>query len=440
MDHRKEASSFLALSYDLFLDILLPLEASDIVALLSTCRALWSHRKDDSIWRVQCARYGVKDLPSHSFFYVYASLLHTYGPLLGLWASDHVFRGNVIEFRINDEESKTTGISIRGEVWDFPARNQDPGLRFPSNPTYVEFVNIRINRDHQAGSIGSEPPSYVPASVEWFFHDEQEALKDDPRQPTLTVLHPSYQSTIFSSSGILFQGSFLHPDFPSTLEGNDSWFDSTRPLPRLRKVTSSDSTRDNSSLISAIIGYLPGAQFLTAGLGDTLKPSALSILPSLYRRDPLHLHNPSIEIEDIRFVRAFQDPIVAIMAEHMRPDVENNIPDRYYPLRFPPISTGPSANLRSLFWTHQSLNGLWLGAYNRHGTEVLFLEASDPNRLIAWKVTGDENIPRGVASWWIDVAHPKGLDHVLPEHNFGDIPSFSKVFDGKAHVSFTGYP
>ena len=92
------------LPYDLIRPLCTLLSTSDIVHMLMTCKTLYAYKSDDAIWQEQCMRYGVsraEDLGGGTFFRIYSGILHTYGPLLGLWASDQLFTGSIIEFRID---------------------------------------------------------------------------------------------------------------------------------------------------------------------------------------------------------------------------------------------------------------------------------------------------------------------------------------------------
>jgi len=121
---------------------------------------------------------------------------------------------------------------------------------------------------------------------------------------------------------------------------------------------------------------------------------------------------------------------------------------RYYPLRFPRHFLDPALNpeLDDPSWRIPGLEGIWLGSYSAHGTEVLFLDLDvETNHIIAWKITGDENVPRGVPSWWFEAEGYSPSEEspvITPEDiqlGFGDIPRDAKIFRGFANISGQGY-
>ena len=100
------------------------LSGRDVSALLLTCKNLHGLYGDEAIWQELCGRHGVFDpttLGETSFRTLYTELLFAYGGLLGLWASDHPYRGSIIEFRVD-----TTSRAIVGEVTARKARNRRP--------------------------------------------------------------------------------------------------------------------------------------------------------------------------------------------------------------------------------------------------------------------------------------------------------------------------
>ena len=104
-----------SLPYDVLRILARLIDGADVTHVLSTCKDLHLHMKDDAIWQEHCSRYQITDLPpGTTFFLIYSEVAHKYGPLLGLWACDHPYYGFVVEFRL-----ATDGHSIVGETWQF---------------------------------------------------------------------------------------------------------------------------------------------------------------------------------------------------------------------------------------------------------------------------------------------------------------------------------
>jgi hypothetical protein len=55
-----------------------------------------------------------------------------------------------------------------------------------------------------------------------------------------------------------------------------------------------------------------------------------------------------------------------------------------------PVSTSEFGN---------QLFGRWKGVYSVHGEEIIHIGSEGPNRLLATKITGDNNIPAGQITW-----------------------------------------
>ena len=74
--------------------------------------------------------------------------------------------------------------------------------------------------------------------------------------------------------------------------------------------------------------------------------------------------------------------------------------------------------LRSLFRRHSitplsvsNVSGLWSASYGRHGLEFLEVVHDDQNHaLVAWKVTGDDNVPVGEWTWRVKSLEPDKLE------------------------------
>lgn len=225
------------LPLELYFQIFFHLSAQDVINFLSTCRAYYSTIGNDTIWRIFSSRdYGVDDLSifrdyhtdpeRFTFRTVYTRFLHAYGPLLGLWASDHPFRGNILEFRIMTKE-EYPGLGIIGEVWRFPGSllvqdNMDPTERDrPSIPSYWEAVYIFFRGSSIAqGSLSDS--EYTSVLFPWQHLDYTE-------EHNASVINFGYKATMYhlgetTQSYYVWYGAgptessySLHPEFPATI-------------------------------------------------------------------------------------------------------------------------------------------------------------------------------------------------------------------------------
>ena len=106
------AKTFTALPYDVLHSVFDLLPSRDLVHLLCCCRCLHSLIGQESIWRNLSARYGLRDITyfgGRSWYIVYTRLLHTYGPMLGLWVGDHAYTGSMLEARLHQGDSTVQG-------------------------------------------------------------------------------------------------------------------------------------------------------------------------------------------------------------------------------------------------------------------------------------------------------------------------------------------
>ena len=150
------------------------------------------------------------------------------------------------------------------------------------------------------------------------------------------------------------------------------------------------------------------------------KPASIAFFPPARNDSPVYmpeLHNP---------MHPLSGPYAAI-----RP--------RYYPLRAPAREgVDPAASE----WTPDSLEGLWLGDYGPHGTECLFVEHDAAEAMVrAWKITGDENVPRGALSWEANMGKtcpPSALPPCAGEEGIGDLTAH-RLFEGTGVISARGF-
>ncbi|CAL1705788.1 unnamed protein product [Somion occarium] len=389
-----------SLPYDVLLDLFTFLDATDIVNFLSSSKLLYSHIRDETIWRKLSARYGVRDLSlfgDYTWYDIYTGLLHTYGPLLGLWANDYPYIGNIMECRVNTDR---TWYGIICEVWKFPAGND-----IPDNDQDV-----------------NESRTGCRTRIQWYPYSQQSVSFDDMdrlQTPSLHVLSHTNQAIFvhigedlaFMPGGEHPQMTGQFPDFPGT---QVAWYEYSRELPRILQEPSSEFS-DSRDFISP--STQARASYLYSARVDHTFPPALSIYPHPDRGDSLRLHTPQLP-------RVFRD---------FRGDGWNDVSirNRYYPLRSPLRETATTA-IGSSGWDPTVLEGIWLGGYWSHGTEVMFLEwDSEQKEVRAWKLTGDVNVPRGAISWRFKVGEDlpdlpvDAFEEVRPEALFSGVATIS---------------
>lgn len=96
-----------------------------------------------------------------------------------------------------------------------------------------------------------------------------------------------------------------------------------------------------------------------------------------------------------------------------------------------------------------NLEGLWVGKYGSHGFEMVNITYSG-DKLIAYKVTGDKNIPRGEISFTADLSpesegHPSGppprLDPILLSETSAEKWGTKRLsrFHGRGHAAEPGF-
>ncbi|PCH41170.1 hypothetical protein WOLCODRAFT_69528, partial [Wolfiporia cocos MD-104 SS10] len=207
--------------------------------------------------------------------------------------------------------------------------------------------------------------------------------------------------SIFLSS---IYGTFRHPDFP---DGQSSvWKDAHRALPQACPPPVANQIGPVPFAYGA-----PTPTFVTAPT-ENIKPIALSVACS-YNCLQTHLPPP-------RFPYAVNI---------------SSLP-RYYPLRSE-ISIGIDPSSRQ--WNPATLTGLWLGNYNVHGTEYVFVHWDSESQILCGnKITGDEYVPRGVTTWEVDTsfALPPRLDtHTMVFPQPGRDQSPYRVFRGTIALS-----
>ncbi|KAH9839209.1 uncharacterized protein C8Q71DRAFT_703639 [Rhodofomes roseus] len=395
------------LPYDVLFELFRYMSAVDATALLSTCRDARKHIQDASIWQRFCSRYGLRSVVNFgglSFYAVYTQLLHPYGPLLGLWAGDYPYRGNIIDFRLIPGDDHEQG-GIIGEVWRFP---QEP-TRYPVSPSYVRALKIGFDGPFVPSPTAKAAQSPSPHNV------------SPKARVCCSVLppvdHAHWHSTYLevvppSSYGYLLQGyrrPYPHPDFPPQ---DASWYDSQRGLPRLNpSIPVLVDQRELVRIYPAV--RLP---IIFASTTPHLKPAAISIHCSGGDDRCTQMYQPALPFDDL-----------------------STAPPRYYPL-IRDIRSG--IDPRDVGWKFESLEGLWLGAMGRYGTEVLHLTwHREQEELRAIKITGDANVPRGAHSWTLHTSHdPLSPPTPMPAGWTSELPGGCLMYTGIGTISERGYP
>jgi hypothetical protein len=407
---QRQRAGPLDLPTELILSVLAACPAADGAHLLLTCRALATHLRDPSehVWIQYCRRYRLADVsafPSRSFRTVYTGLLHPYGPLLGLWANDAPFRGNVLQFRLFPGDAHEPG-GIVGEVWRFPrpVRLQPAPFEVerPDRPRLQRALKIGFGDSCAPRRADERATVYCQVAADTGAHDVESHVCNfqvhhgKPRRRTL-------QFPVMILGGPDFTMPIPHPTFPE--EACSPWVDLARE--------SRPRTRASPPPPPAAHSAGPHAPVGAAG-PDHAGLTSFSIACANPTCGPHH--QPGVFF-------AFAET----EAESARP--------RYYPVK---PTAGPGVHPLDDAWTPRALEGLWLGAYGPHGTEVLFLAFDAPNALLrAYKIIGDQHVPRGVQTWMVDF----GQGPVPPPVGIPGHPEFDSfpVYEGTARVSAAGF-
>lgn len=409
---RPQYASISTLSYDAIFEMCQFMDANDIICLLSTCRALRAHYFEDSLWSQLCKRFGVLNTTSfggRSFRVIYTALLHVYGPLIGLWAGNHPFTGNILEFTLEHGSEMRRG-GILGQMWLFrPVQPEDAdyeALQMPEQPTYRRVIKIGFDTDAD--------DSHVRILCYGTFHSAVPGVMSEMwHRGTLKVMSKTEQSMFVHTR----LGPFAHPDFPGKRfifpslpnAAADDWHDKTCPFPRLREE----------------IQKAVDQSFLTTRVANPRIPIILATRVS-------YTSPRAIAIDCDNHCMQLNAPFLGF---------ENLIPSqpRYYPIRADIIA---GIDPMSANWSARSLEGLWLGALGSHGTECIYLSWHQiSSRITGCKVTGDENVPRGALSWSMLTTAPYVVEEhqrQLLEQSFGSLDR-CRLFHGEAITSERGY-
>lgn len=413
------------------------LPAVDVVHFLSTCKTLHAFMAEETIWRNLCAAYGVHDpteLNGRTFFDVYSGLLHVYGPLLGLWASDAPYLGCILEFRLD------AGVKgILGERWCTGTRS--PFQAPPVLPTYHGLLSISLPSARLNAQLRASRQDEV--DIQWSSEETDHEtgvaetvlrpLIESDGTPTLTlkVLSPTDASSYVLSN----TSHSVLPDFPS--DSFAAWYDPSRELPRL-PLEPSPAVYAGS--LDEAVGFFkdpdwddeiggpnPTASAMITAKGRHIKPAAL------------HIHHRSlvgVEGRDSRFPGPFLGSAWLAFVSNLNVHKPSPFNARLYPLRSEyRVGQDPADQ----HWDPASLEGLWLGSYGIHGTEVLWFSYDAGESVItALKLTGDYNVPRGAASFAIDLKEKIDMTQQVQPDGYIGIP-LHRVYRSQGIVSAFGF-
>ncbi|TCD65923.1 FBOX protein [Steccherinum ochraceum] len=446
-----------SLALEELMHILAFLPGNDVISLLSTCRSYRLLVSKESIWRDQCSKYGVHDLnafrlePGRTFFQIYTELLHTYGPLLGIWASDNPFMGNVMEFRlVTYPESEHIGWDgIIGEVWNFRPRSLGISGE-PALPDYYQFMIVRLSQERDALETimdDSVESRRFAASLRLCYSlisplsgGISRASAFSPKDgKAIALISPHHRAYAISSNHLDHnsQRPTLHPPFPP-VPLQKTWVDESRFPPV--QPRNQDILPDETSLLSKIpldMAYPP--VYYTVPSQSELSLHSITILPPHYREPEWHTlispRPPYTAVVPLRVVLPF-----GLDANY--DDLEIT---RYFPLPSSSIQpAGPSESTSP--WKPQSLEGLWLGTCYSPMTEVFDLKWNEADGEVqAWKITGNTRIPRGALAWSFKPAlamPPSEFDGLLLDMELGlDALALEqcKVFTGSGVTAREGF-
>ncbi|KAI0323326.1 hypothetical protein GY45DRAFT_1357544 [Cubamyces sp. BRFM 1775] len=298
---------------------------------------------------------------------------------------DHPYTGNILEVRLHAGNPRRPG-GIVIDAWCFrflqPEELDTPEM--PEAPTYKRLARIEF-----AQTLDRPGPAKMICQCDH---------RRPPHSAAFGLVSPSIQGFGLHTR----QGQFPHPDIPSAT--CESWVASGK-YPRI--------DRQPSMLVDQSARFTPR------------KPTVYA-LPRIYRSPPAVVIYCAWGC--VNLVRPF------LGFDNISPYLPS-----YYPLR---DDNHPYIDPASPRWTPSSLTRLWLGSHGPHGTEVLYLEwASRLASLRAWKITGDENVPRGAVSWQVGVANPldlAGTDLAMCMRCLGDLNGF-KIFGGTGTFCSRGF-
>ncbi|CAL1706460.1 unnamed protein product [Somion occarium] len=351
-------NSIACLPADVVLEILALLTGPELVNLACTSKTFYYYLNENSLWRGHCARYGLHDLtyfPEMSFRTAYTNLLYPYGSLIGLWANDHPYRGNILQFRLLTGNAKEPG-GIVGSIWRLPGS-------LPISPQCIRVLKIQFAIHAHSSWNGAVEDVIITC---------EHHTSDIPPQ----TIHPVSLQVVRGSNRAIFHQAYRrtipHPDFPGT---SAVWYDHCRRLPRLRP-TSPDEEVTNQHPLASLYPAVRLPILFTAPSHEQYVP--LSGLSVYCRHNACSmLHRPPIQYESIL-------PFSPL----------------YYPVRPPPAhGCDGSASISSGIWFTQTLDPLclYIGWQQSGGTLGSGCDADI--RLRSWVLLGNSSTARGEILW-----------------------------------------
>ncbi|TCD66786.1 F-box protein 31 [Steccherinum ochraceum] len=484
-DTERPSGGLSSLPLELLFHILTFLPAQDIIDFLSTARSFHALASNESVWQELCSRYGLHDLapfrihdPNRSFFTVYTKLLHPYGPLLGLWASDNPFLGSVLEFRIltAEESKKGKWEGIICEVWRFwkPSESDDEGDDEDEDdeqelllPDYYETLRIQLLPPDPPGY---EPPALQPSydgrflipvrhngtKVTWAIHNEfgendPAIYRDSLDEPIRLNCAHEQEFYIRNTPPDSDVKPSLHPPFPPPFLELHPPNDELR-FPRFDEIE--EEPLDHTEFL-ARFPWNDGADWRVfyakpIDQEEPTTPQSISILPPF-----------TVRLSE-RFWQVVQ-PFRRSGITDVRQDLNNQFsmwsPDpeeipfksHFFPIPSSPSSSSPSSSSNNLTvtehdleWTPQDLDGVWLCMYPRDDVQVVYLKWEEASSEVqAWKLTGDLHVPRGAVGWQfsttaeLDVAEYKQMLREMVIE-VGSSPTL-KIYEGSGVVAELGF-
>jgi hypothetical protein len=486
MTSSSSAAPLLTLPPELLLKIFDYLPVVDIISLSSTSKLFRAHAISDHVFAPLCAQHGVRSVsafphPYRSFYVVYTRMLHAFGPLLGMYASDAPYRGSVLSVRFEPEEDAESwalglaGPHIVGEVWTFP---HNTALQEIISGAAVDPWDIGMPVPQPVLRIGF-PPSETPTSS-----------SDNLTEPIVSTSTPDlpYAHAVCCGKGM----DVAHPAILAV---------SPPRVPRRKiilRVRGEAAPLLQPEFPPSNAPWLPSPWIV-----NSVRPLTADVFPSgvtrksIYERLALHAQgvyydevaahqaaetgNPGDDADEALaqlvgegFVNAAAAPndddpgrrFLSIHCACFSPDVPDLAllgPRRLYPLAASAWSNPPAPSTQ--IWTPrardeenspgyvfapEALAGLWLGDYGPHGTEAIHVSVSpgaQPDErptLHARKITGDFHVPRGVETWQADLDAEIGGSELVPSVRRAlrlDDPSATcvRVFSGWATISDAGF-